>query len=60
MRVRAGRDAGKSLFDHLVAHGVLGDWREPDVMRIAPAPLYNSFADCLRYTTAVQAWSGAR
>ena len=57
VRVRAGRDAGKSLFDHLLAHGVLGDWREPDVMRIAPTPLYNSFADCLRYTTAVQAWS---
>jgi kynureninase len=56
VRVRAGRDAGKSLFDHLVAHGVLGDWREPDVMRIAPAPLYNSFSDCLRYAEAVRAW----
>jgi kynureninase len=60
VRVRAGRDAGKSLFDHLVAHGILGDWREPDVMRIAPTPLYNSFADCLRYATAVQAWPGIR
>lgn len=57
VRVCAGRDAGKSLFDHLLAHGILGDWREPDVMRIAPTPFYNSFADCLRYTTAVQAWS---
>jgi kynureninase len=56
VRVRASRDAGKSLFDHLVANGVLGDWREPDVMRIAPTPLYNTFADCLRYTEAVQAW----
>ena len=56
VRVRAGRAAGQSLFDHLVAHGVLGDWREPDVMRIAPAPLYNTFADCLRYAVAVQAW----
>lgn len=60
VRVRAGRDAGKSLFDHLLAHGILGDWREPDVMRIAPTPLYNSFADCLRYATAVQAWPGIR
>src|SRR5690242_16430566 len=34
LRVRHGRDAGKSLFEHLVASGVLGDWREPDVMRI--------------------------
>ena len=56
IRVRAGRDAGKSLFDFLLARGVLGDWREPDVMRIAPAPLYNTFGDCLRYAEAVQAW----
>ncbi|MGH8191400.1 MAG: kynureninase [Rhodanobacteraceae bacterium] len=56
VRVRAGRDAGRSLFDHLTAQGVLGDWREPDVMRIAPAPLYNTFADCLRYADAVHAW----
>lgn len=56
LRVRAGRDAGQSLFDHLVAEGVLGDWREPDVMRIAPAPLYNTFADCLRCVEAAQAW----
>jgi kynureninase len=56
IRVRAGRDAGKSLFDFMAAHGVLGDWREPDVMRIAPAPLYNTYADCLRYAEAVQAW----
>ena len=56
VRVRAGRDAGKALFDHLVAHGVLGDWREPDVMRIAPTPLYNTFADCLRYSETVGAW----
>jgi kynureninase len=59
IRVRAGRDAGKSLFDFLVAHGVLGDWREPDVMRIAPAPLYNTYADCLRYAEAVKAWRDA-
>ncbi|HXE66917.1 MAG TPA: kynureninase [Rhodanobacteraceae bacterium] len=58
LRVRAGRDAGQSLFDHMAAHGVLGDWREPDVMRIAPAPLYNTFADCLRYAEAAQAWRG--
>jgi len=58
VRVRAGRDAGQSLFDELVAHGVLGDWREPDVMRIAPTPLYNTFADCLRYAEAAQAWRG--
>lgn len=60
VRVRAGRDAGQSLFEHLVAHGVLGDWREPDVMRLAPTPLYNTFADCLRCAEAVEAWRARR
>ena len=60
VRVRRGRDAGRSLFDHLVAQGVLGDWREPDVMRLSPAPLYNRFEDCLRLADAVQAWRQSR
>jgi kynureninase len=58
VRVRQGRGAGRSLFDYLVAQGVLGDWREPDERRVAPTPLYNSFADCLRYADAVRAWRG--
>lgn len=37
---------GKSLFDYLSSEGVIADWREPNVIRIAPAPLYNSFEDC--------------
>jgi kynureninase len=56
VRVRAGREAGKSLFEYLIRHGIIGDWREPDVMRIAPAPLYNTYTDCLRYADAVKAW----
>ncbi len=40
---------GKSLFDHLIANGVIGDWREPNVIRIAPAPLYNSFEDVYQF-----------
>ncbi|WDF53534.1 kynureninase [Mucilaginibacter sp. KACC 22063] len=39
------KHSGKAIFDYLVAKGVIGDWREPDVIRVSPVPLYNSFAD---------------
>ncbi len=49
---------GKALFDALTNQGVIADWREPNVIRIAPAPLYNSFEDCFRFgeclTNAIQ------
>ena len=57
LRVRGGRDRGRALFDHLVTQGIVGDWREPDVIRISPVPLYNTFADVQRFTSAVGAWS---
>ena len=58
LRVRGGRDHGRALFEHLAAHGVLGDWREPDVIRISPAPLYNTHADVRRFVAQVEAWRG--
>ena len=36
---------GKALFDHLMKHNIIADWREPNVIRIAPTPMYNSFLD---------------
>jgi len=45
---------GKELFDKLSSHGVVADWREPNVIRIAPAPLYNSFMDVYRFGVALE------
>jgi kynureninase len=40
---------GKSLFDKLTQKGVVADWREPNVIRIAPVPMYNNFEDVYRF-----------
>ncbi len=37
---------GRKVFDTLLENGIITDWREPDVIRIAPVPLYNSYKDC--------------
>lgn len=39
---------GKALFEHLQNHSIIADWREPNVIRMAPTPLYNSFEDVWR------------
>lgn len=40
---------GKALFDRITERGVIADWREPNVIRVAPVPLYNSFEDVWRF-----------
>lgn len=39
---------GKSIFDFLSSHDIIADWREPNVIRMAPTPLYNSFTEIYR------------
>lgn len=39
---------GKKVFDRITKRGVIADWREPNVIRLAPVPLYNSFEDVFR------------
>jgi kynureninase len=41
--------SGRELFDRLTLKGVISDWREPNVIRCAPVPLYNSFTDVYRF-----------
>lgn len=59
LRVAGGRAQGRSLFEYLQSVGVLGDWREPDVIRIAPVPLYNRFCDLHRFVEQVETWAAA-
>lgn len=40
---------GRNLFDYLMANGVITDWREPNVIRLAPAPFYCSYEDMYNF-----------
>ena len=40
---------GKALFNYLMENGVVTDWREPNVIRLAPAPFYSTFEDMYRF-----------
>ncbi len=48
---------GKAIFNKLQQNGVVADWREPNVIRIAPVPLYNTFEDVYRFCTIIESMS---
>jgi kynureninase len=48
---------GRALFQHLTEHGIVADWREPNVIRMAPVPLYNSFDDVYRLGAALRSFT---
>ena len=48
------KKSDKKLFDMITDEGVVADWREPDVIRVAPVPLYNSFKDVFDFVQILQ------
>ena len=48
------KDKPKELFKYLTENGVIADWREPDVIRVAPVPMYNTFEDVYRFVEIVK------
>lgn len=45
---------GREIFDELTKQGVIADWREPNVIRVAPVPSYNSFEDVWRFGNIIE------
>jgi len=48
------QNGNKNLFDSITEKGVIADWREPDVIRVAPTPLYNSFQDVFNFYNIIK------
>ena len=47
---------GKDLFDYITKKGVIADWRNPNVVRVAPVPMYNSFEDVYHFATILESY----
>jgi kynureninase len=47
------KEGGKQLFEHISDEGVIADWREPDAIRVAPAPLYNTFEEVFLFNQII-------
>lgn len=54
LRLRDGAGRGRALFERLPDMGVFVDWREPDVIRAAPVPLYNTFEDVFHFVNVLR------
>lgn len=48
------KNHGKSVFNYLISNGVILDWREPNVIRVAPTPFYNSFEDVYQFVQILE------
>lgn len=48
------KNHGKSVFEFIISKGVMLDWREPNVIRVAPVPLYNSFSEIAAFVSILE------
>jgi kynureninase len=54
IRILGERSRGKRVLDRLAEAGAICDWREPDVIRVAPIPLYNRFVEVLAFSERLE------
>ncbi len=48
-------EKGRYLLEQLTAHNIMVDWREPNVIRVTPVPLYNSYSEVFQFATILKA-----
>jgi len=53
-------EEGRALCEGLAKEGIICDWREPDTLRVAPVPLYNSFHDVYQFAECFAALAAKR
>lgn len=54
LRLQRNSQQARTVFEALAAAGFTGDWREPDVIRVAPIPLYNTFVEAWEFVAALE------
>lgn len=59
LRLHSDRAGGRAIFEELERRAITCDWREPDVIRVAPVPLYNTYTDVYRFTELLEEVLGA-
>ena len=55
LRIGTDVERARRIFHWLGAHGAVCDWREPDIIRAAPAPLYNGYTDVFDFVARLEA-----
>jgi len=59
LQLECDRDTARAAFEALLARGIVPDWREPGVIRVAPAPFYNGYDDAWQFVDALVAALGS-